>query len=388
MAKEGLTKRALEIPSFIVVDVIDRAAEMVRSGEDVIMLAVGEPDFSSPECVQRACEKALAEGKTKYTHSLGIPELREAIAEDYRKRYQVDVNPGNIIVTPGTSPAMFLVFSGLLDPGDEVILSDPAYACYPNMIEYLGGRAAPVEVYEEDGFQYRPEMIRERISDRTKGILINSPSNPTGNLLEAERMEEIANLGPLVISDEIYHGLVYAGKEHSILEFTDRAIVLNGFSKRYSMTGFRVGYCIVPNDFLRPLQKVAQNFFISTGDFVQWAALCALKEAEPDVERMRETFDKRRKFMIKRLREIGFGITVEPTGAFYVLANARGFTSDSYRFAFEILEQAKVGVTPGIDFGKNAEGYIRFSYAASLEKIEEGLNRIQKFLHERESEAD
>jgi aspartate/methionine/tyrosine aminotransferase len=385
--KAELTTRAREIPSFIVVDVIDRAVEMIRAGEDVIMLAVGEPDFATPECIRQACEKALQKGKTRYTHSLGIPQLREAIAEDYRIRYRVPVKPGQIIVTPGTSPAMFLVFSSLLDPGDEIILSDPGYPCYPNMIEYLAGRAVPVEVYEEDGFQYRPEMIREKISPRTKAIIINSPSNPTGNLLELERMAEIAGLGPLVISDEIYHGLVYEGKEHSILECTDQALVLNGFSKRYSMTGFRVGYCIVPEEFVRPMQKVAQNFFISTGDFVQWAALCALKEAGPDVEIMRETFNQRRIFMIKRLKQLGFGITVEPTGAFYVLANAKKFTSDSYEFAFEILEQAKVGVAPGIDFGANGEGYIRFSYAASLEKIEEGLNRIQKFLKERQSQS-
>ncbi len=387
MEKSELTKRALEIPSFIVMDVIDRAVEMIRAGEDVIVLAVGEPDFASPDCVNQACEQALRDGKTKYTHSLGIPALREAIAEEYRTRYGVKMDPGQIIVTPGSSPAMFLVFSSILDPGDEIILSDPSYACYPNMIDYLGGRSAAVEVYEEDGFQYRPEMIKERITDRTKAILINSPSNPTGNLLEPDRMDRIAGLGKLIISDEIYHGLVYEGKEHSILEFTDRAIVLNGFSKRYSMTGFRVGYCIVPQDFVRPLQKISQNFLISTGDFVQWAALCALRQGGPDAERMRQTFDKRRKFMIKRLKEIGFGITVEPTGAFYVFANAKRFTDDSYRFAFEILEQARVGVTPGIDFGKNAEGYIRFSYAASLEKIEEGLDRIEKFIRERESES-
>ena len=241
----------------------------------------------------------------------------------------------------------------------------------------------PVEVYEEDGFQYRPEMIREKIGPRTKAIIVNSPSNPTGNLLDPERMAEIAKLGPLVISDEIYHGLVYEGKEHSILEFTDRAVVLNGFSKRYSMTGFRVGYCIVPEEFVRPMQKVAQNFFISTGDFVQWAALCALKEAGPDVETMRETFNQRRKFIVPRLKELGFGITVEPTGAFYVLANAKKFTSDSYGFAFEILEQAKVGVAPGIDFGANGEGYLRFSYAASMDKIKKGLDRIEKFLKEK-----
>lgn len=384
--KNWLTERAEKIPSFIVMDVIDRAVEMRRAGEDVIMLAVGEPDFPTPRCIVEACERALRDGKTKYTHSLGIPELREAIAEDYWKRYKVNVNPDQIIVTPGSSPAMFLVFSAILDPGDEVIISDPGYSCYPNMIEYLYGKPVSVPVYEEDGFQFEPIAVKERITNRTKAIIINSPSNPTGNLLDPERMAEIAQLGPLVISDEIYHGLVYEGKEHTILEFTDRAVVLNGFSKRYAMTGWRIGYCIVPQDFVRPLQKIAQNFFISTADFVQWSAISALKEAEPEVERMRQIFNERRKFIIKRLKELGFGITKEPTGAFYVLANAKNFCENSYKFAFEILEQAKVGVTPGIDFGKNAEGYIRFSYAVDIRRIDEGLCRIEAFLKERKAE--
>ena len=378
-----LARRAQAIPPFIVMDVIDRAVEMQKAGEDVIMLAVGEPDFPTPACIVAAAEAALRQGKTKYTHSLGIPPLREAIAADYLKRYGVRVSPEQMIVTPGTSPAMFLVFSSLLEPGDEIILSDPGYPCYKNMIEYLGGRVVRVPVLEEDGFQYRPEMIQEKITPRTKAILVNSPSNPTGNLLEPERMAAIARLGPPVISDEIYHGLVYAGREHSILEFTDRAIVLNGFSKRYSMTGWRVGYTILPLELVRPLQKVQQNFFISTGDFVQWAALAALTEAGPEVERMRRTFDRRRRLMIQGLRALGFGISVEPTGAFYVLANARAFSGDSYRLAFDILLSAKVGVAPGLDFGPNTEGYLRFSYAASEAKIEEGLRRIEHYLKSR-----
>ena len=375
-----VSKRAREIPPFLVMDVIDRMAVLKKQGADVISLAVGEPDFDTPECITEAALCALRECKTHYTHSLGVIELREAIAADYEKRYGVKVHPDQVIVTPGTSPAMFLVFSGILDPGDEVILSDPSYACYPNMIEYLGGRAVPVPVYEEDAFQYRPEMIRERLTDRTRAILINSPGNPTGNLLSPGRMQEVAGLGPLIISDEIYHGLVYEGRERSILEFTDNAIVLNGFSKRYAMTGWRVGYCILPRGMVRPMQKVAQNFFISTGDFVQWAALAALERAEPDVERMRAIYNRRRLAMLQGLKKLGFGVTHEPTGAFYVLANARHYTDDSLKFVMEMLEHTHVGVAPGIDFGRNAEGYLRFSYATREQRIEEGLARIGKYL--------
>ncbi len=375
-----ISKKSLKIPPFIVMEVMEKAAEMERRGEHVIHLEVGEPDFDTPQCIKDAAIKAIGDGKTHYTHSLGLIELREAIAKYYHHRYGVTVCSEQILVTSGTSPAMLLAFFALLESGDEVILSDPHYACYPNFITITDGIPHFVKVFEEDGFQYRPEAIAKGISKKTKAILVNSPSNPTGNLLEPERMKEISALKPYIISDEIYHGLVYEGKEHSILEFTDRCFVINGFSKLYAMTGWRLGYIIVPKEFIRPLQKMHQNFFISANSFVQWAGVAALKYAQKDVERMRKTFDERRKFIIPRLRELGFGITVEPTGAFYVLANARKFSNDSFKFAFEILREAKVGVTPGIDFGKNAEGYLRFSYANSLENIKEGMERIENYI--------
>ncbi|MEW6189898.1 MAG: pyridoxal phosphate-dependent aminotransferase, partial [Actinomycetota bacterium] len=342
-----------------------------------------EPDFDTPNCIKEAAYKALKEGKTGYTHSLGLPELREAISEHYRRKYGVEVAPDQIVITSGTSPAMFLIFSVLLNSGDEVILSNPCYACYPNFVEFLDGVPIYIDVYEEDGFQYRPEKIREKINPKAKAIFINSPSNPTGNLLSLKVMEEIAEIARencFVVSDEIYHGLVYEGREHSILEFTDGAFVLNGFSKAYAMTGWRLGYVIAPKEFIRPMQKIQQNFFISANNFVQWAGIAALKEAKADVKRMVEIYDQRRKYIIPKLREIGFGIKVEPTGAFYVLANAKRFGNDSYKLALEILENAKVAVTPGIDFGDNAEGYLRFSYANSLENIAEGMNRLEKYL--------
>lgn len=375
-----ISKKSSKIPPFIVMEVMEKAAEMEREGEHVIHLEVGEPDFETPACVKDAAIRAIEDGKTRYTHSLGLMELREAIAEHYHGRYRVSVCPEQILVTSGTSPAMLLAFFSLLESGDKVILSDPHYACYPNFITMTDGTPDFIKVFEEDGFQYRPDVIADRIDKRTKAILINSPSNPTGNLLEPERIIEISAFAPYVISDEIYHGLVYEGKEHSILEFTDRCFVINGFSKLYAMTGWRLGYVIVPKEFIRPLQKMHQNFFISANAFVQWAGVAALRYAQEDVERMRKTFDERRKFIIPRLKELGFGITVEPTGAFYVLANAKNFCKDSFKFAFEILKEAKVGVTPGIDFGENAEGYLRFSYANSLENIKEGMDRIENYL--------
>jgi aspartate/methionine/tyrosine aminotransferase len=377
-----IARRAEEVAPFIVMEVLEKAREMERQGINVVHLEVGEPDFDVPPAIKAATCRALDEGLTHYTHSLGDLELREAICEHYLKTYGVRITPERVVVTSGTSPAMMLVFAALLERGHEVIISDPGYACYPNFINFLGGIPARVPVYEKDGFQFRPEVIRERINRRTKAILINSPSNPTGNQISEDTMKAIAGCSPYIISDEIYHGLVYEGREHSILEFSDRAFVLNGFSKLYAMTGYRLGYLIAPERFIRPIQKMQQNFFICASSLAQRAGIAALRDTRSDVEEMKRIYNERRIFMIKRLREIGFSVAVEPTGAFYIFANARSFSGDSYRLAFDILEKAHVGVTPGIDFGKNGEGYLRFSYANSLENIEEGLNRIEQCLPE------
>src|SRR5262249_39336173 len=211
--------------------------------------------------------------------TLGILPLREAIAEHYLTRYGVKVSPDQILVTAGTSPAMLLLFTALLERGDQVILSDPHYACYPKFVKYAQAEPVYGTVEEDDAFQFRPEAVRGRLTEKTRAILINSPANPTGTVLSPERMAALSECGPFIVSDEIYHGLTYEGPEHSILEFTDRAFVLNGFSKLYAMTGWRLGYVIAPPEFMRPLRAVHGNFFISTNEFVQWAALAALREA-------------------------------------------------------------------------------------------------------------
>jgi len=380
---DRITKKAKEIPPFIVMDVLERAHELEREGRHIIHLQIGEPYFPTPACICDAACEAIRGGETHYTHSLGLIELREAICAHYLEKYGVRIEPDRILVSSGTSPALFMIFAALLEAGDEVIMSDPHYPCYPNFAAFLGGRAVPIRTEEGEGFQLRPEEIQKKIGPKTKAILINSPSNPTGNLLSAERMEETAELGPPVISDEIYHGLVYGEREHSILEFTDNAFVLNGFSKAYAMTGWRLGYLIAPPVFVRPLQKMQQNFYISAGSVSQWAGVAALTQAGPDVERMKAIYDERRRYMIQRVRELGFGLKVEPAGAFYMLANARHLSENSYDLAFEILEKAGVGVSPGIEFGQNAEGYLRFSYANSLENIKEGLDRIEAFVRQR-----
>lgn len=382
----GVTRRALEIPPFIVMDVLERAQELERQGRSIIHLEVGEPDFDTPACVKEAAVKALAENRTHYTHSMGIIELRQAIADDYAKRYGVKVDPERILVTAGTSPAMLFLFGALLERGEEIIVSDPGYACYANFISFVGGVPSYVPVSEADGFQYRPEEIARRIGPRTKGILINSPANPTGQLLSPERMAAIAQLAsghdgpPYVISDEIYHGLVYEGAEHSILEYTDDAFVLNGFSKLYAMTGWRLGYLIAPPAFVRPLQKMHQNFAICAPSLSQWAGIAALTQAGGDTERMRARYNARRLRLVQGLKDLGFGIEVTPTGAFYVLARCGHLDADDYRLAFHILENAGVAVTPGRDFGPGGHGFLRFCYANNLANIEEALGRLGDYL--------
>ncbi len=380
-----IAQRAERITPFLVMEILEEAQRLEHAGQRIIHLEVGEPDFSTPQCAVDAAVEGLRGGETHYTSSLGILELREAICADYLSKHGVSVKPEQIIVSQGTSPALFSVFGVLLEPGDEVIIANPAYACYPNFISFVGGVPVSVDVFEHEGYQLRPEAIAARITPRTKAILINTVANPTGTVLDGERMAAIAELGPLVVSDEIYHGLVYEGKEHSILEYTDQAVALNGFSKLYAMTGWRVGYTIAPPQIIRAMQKLQQNFFISANAFVQRGALAALQNAagSGEVERMRQTYAERRLYMLERLKGLGLEIPCPPTGAFYMLVNFRRYTSDSLAFAYELLREAGVAAAPGVDFGSNAEGYLRFSYATSKDNIAEGMDRLERFLQSR-----
>ena len=376
--------RCEKITPFIVMEIMEKIHKMEASGIDVIHMEIGEPDFNVPECVNKVSIEAFCKNETHYTHSLGDIRLREAISEYHRTTYNTIIDPGQILVTSGTSPAMLLLFSALVNPGDEIIISDPHYACYANFINYVQGVPVTVPVFEEEGFVYTPEAIKEKITSKTRGIFINSPSNPTGNVIPKERMQQIVDIAEVnnlyIISDEIYHGLVYEGHEHSIYEFTDKAFLLNGFSKLFAMTGLRLGYLIAPPEFVRALQILQQNFFICANSVVQLAGAAVLKDAHKETRIMRETYNKRRIYVLERLKQMGLGITIAPTGAFYVFANAKQFSDDSYTLALDILEKAHVGVTPGIDFGKNGEGYLRFSYANSMDNLKNGLDRIQRYL--------
>lgn len=383
--------RALAVEPFQAVEIAQRAEALARAGVDVVNLGFGEPDFEAPAAVVEAAEKALKDGRAKYTSSLGILPLREAIAEHYRAAYGVAIHPDQVLVTPGTSPALLLLFGALLEPGDEVVMADPYYACYPNFVRYAGGVPALVPVSEAEGWMPAPEALAARLGRRTRALMINSPANPTGAVLPAAHLEAVAALaerhGAVVVSDEIYHGLSYGGRDRTILEFTDQAFVLNGFSKAFAMTGWRLGYVIGPREDIRAIQTLYGNFFISTNEFVQWAGVAALTEGAGDARRFRAIFAERRRVMIDGVRRIGLGLAAEPAGAFYVLANARRYGMDSIRLAWDILESSHVALTPGAAFGAQAEGYLRFSYAASVDRIEEGLRRLARDLATRAREA-
>lgn len=380
------SKRAEQMPPFLVMEVLERAAELQRQGRSIIHLEVGEPDFDTPSVALEAGIRALRDGRTHYTHSLGHPELREAIAAWQYKQYGVETSPDQVVVTSGSSGAMLLVFAALLDPGAEVLLTDPHYACYPNFVSAFGGVPTRTPVREEDGFQFDPQAVKDRLTPRTRALVLNSPANPTGTLTQPERMQQLSELlgdRVVIVSDEIYHGLVYAGRAHSIREYSPAAVVINGFSKLFAMTGWRLGYAVLPPWLVRPVQKLQQNLLISAPDFPQFAAIAVLQHAEADVQRMRQCYDERRRLVLRRLKEMGLDVLTEPVGAFYVFVNVQRYTESVREFAFQILEGAGVAVTPGVDFGPGGEGYIRISYANSLANIEEGMNRLQTFLASR-----
>jgi len=366
--------------SFIVMDVLEKAQAMEAQGINIIHLEVGEPDFDIPACVAEAAQKAYRQGKTHYTHSLGDPDLRRAIADFNKAEYGVTVDPDCIVVTSGSSPAILMALMLLCEAGGEVLLSNPGYACYSNFVLACNGVPVEVNLKAENGFLFDMEEVKKAITPRTRAIFINSPMNPTGTLLSKEQMQELAGLNIPILSDEIYHGLVYEGKAHSMLEFSDEAFILNGFSKRFAMTGLRLGYLIAPKKYMRSLQTLQQNLFICAPSTAQQAGIAALTQADADVQRMRQTYNERRLYMLQRLRSMGFVIHTEPQGAFYVFADARKFTSDCYHFAFDVLEKAHVGITPGVDFGTNGEGFVRFSYANSIENIKEAMDRLELYL--------
>ena len=370
-------------------EIMERALDLEARGRSVVHLEIGEPDASPPRAGLDAAAEALQLGQTRYTDSCGLLELRQAIADDYQARCGLRPDPATILVTPGTSPAMLLAFSLLLDSGGEVIMPEPYYACYPNFVRYCGGTVVPCVTRADESFAVDPERIRKLVTPQTRAIVLASPSNPTGAVQSLEVMRALAELGPPLVSDEIYHGLVYGeGEAHSALGLSDEVFVLDGISKRYSMTGFRLGWLVAPPWAMPSLRIMQQNFFISAAEPSQRAGLAALRSGEGTPSAMRREYSARRDQLVEGLRELGFGIPHSPQGSFYVLADAQRYGRDSLALAYGLLEEAGVAVAPGIDFGPSSEGMLRFSYAVSEASIREALKRMGRVLPEWEKKNE
>ena len=374
--------RMTDFTSFIVMDVLEAALALESEGHDIVHLEVGEPDFDAPPPVVEAMQAAVLGGKTHYTHSLGMPVLREAIAEHYRTRYGVSVSPDRVCITTGTSAAFLMIFGALLNPGRGVAMSDPGYACYPNFVRFVGGRPVRIPIFEDNGFQLTPEVIREADLTGVDAFVVSSPANPTGTLTGKRTFEWLLEQGYVLVSDEIYHELNYTGKpDETALALSDDVIVVDGFSKRYAMTGCRLGWMVVPPAMVRPLNMLAQNLYISPPTPSQWGGLAAIREGAGYVESMRREYAARHRTLIDGLKSLGFKVAFEPQGAFYVFADVSGFSDNSFEFAMRMLNEAHVAATPGKDFGKNLTSrYVRFAYTSSVEQIEKGLARLRKWL--------
>ena len=369
--------RAESVLPFLAMEVMERGMAMARSGIDVVQLGVGEPGFPPPPEVVDTVAAAVAAGDTHYTNSRGLYTLREAIAADCERRRGVAVSPDQILVTSGSSPALLLVFNLLLDQGDEIIIPTPHYPCYPNMVAVCGGRSVLVPTSPDDGYRIDVDRVRAAITPRTKGILVASPANPTGAVQPRDVIRALADLGVPLLSDEIYDGLLFDGAINtSPLASTDDCFIFDGFSKRYAMTGFRLGYVIAPANAMRALVCMQQNLFISTAHFVQTVGLTALEHGDAHLQTMLTEYGRRRGLLIDGIRSLGLSVPVTPTGAFYVLADARHLGPDSLALAFDILERAHVALGPGRDFGEIAEGFLRFSFAATYDDVATALERL------------
>jgi aspartate/methionine/tyrosine aminotransferase len=382
MAK--IAKRLDTIRPFYVMEILARAQAMEAQGRSVIHMEIGEPDFPTPPAIVEAGVRALNNGYTHYTPALGLLELREAIANDYAPEVQVDASC--VVCTPGASGALQLVFATLVGEGDEIIMADPGYPCNRHMVTLFGGRTVAVPVGPDDGFQLTADIVQQHWSDRTRAVLVASPSNPTGTVVPEKEMQAIAEFvqakGGVLVVDEIYRRLSYEKNPATALSYPGDVIVINSFSKYQGMTGWRLGWLVAPQDYIDPIERLAQNIFIAPATPAQYAALAAFEEdSVAELERRRLVFKERRDYLLPALTDLGFGISDVPQGAFYLYCDCSAFTDDSHAFASTVLEETGVAITPGMDFGEhNASRYVRVSYADELDRLKEGVERLRKFL--------
>ncbi|MDV3439773.1 pyridoxal phosphate-dependent aminotransferase [Pseudomonas otitidis] len=383
---QSYSARSRAIEPFHVMALLARANELQAEGHDVIHLEIGEPDFTTAAPIVETGQAALAAGHTRYTAARGLPELRRAIAGFYGQRYGLDIDPERILITPGGSGALLLASSLLVDPGRHWLLADPGYPCNRHFLRLVEGAAQLVPVGPETRYQLTPHLVERHWDAQSVGALVASPANPTGTLLHRDELaalsDSLRGLGGHLVVDEIYHGLTYGVDATSVLEVDDDAFVLNSFSKYFGMTGWRLGWLVAPREAVPELEKLAQNLYISAPSMAQHAALACFREDTLAIlEGRRAEFARRRDYLLPALRELGFGIAVEPEGAFYLYADVSAFTQDAYAFCQHFIETEHVAFTPGLDFGRHLAGqHVRFAYTQSLPRLEEAVVRIARGL--------
>ncbi|MCX7148451.1 MAG: pyridoxal phosphate-dependent aminotransferase [Rhodocyclales bacterium] len=385
----NIAARMAQIAPFHVMELMARAQALEAEGRSIIHLEVGEPDFTTAEPILEAARRFLSGGHVHYTAALGLSQLREAISGFYHTRYGLDIPAARIVVTAGASGALLLALGVLVDPGDEWLLPDPGYPCNRHLVRLLEGKPVSLPVEAVSNYQPTSEQIAASWTDRTRGLLVASPANPTGTLLHPDTMAALARTvaaraGTLLV-DEIYHGLTYGVDACSALAISDEVFVINSFSKYFGMTGWRLGWLVAPQRYVREIEKLAQNLYIAPSTVAQHAALAAFQpETMSILEARRHEFSLRRDILLPGLRTLGFKITAEPCGAFYVYADCSGLADESFDLCQELLTEAGVAATPGVDFGSNApQRHIRFAYTVERSQIEQGLARMAEFLSSR-----
>lgn len=392
-----LSEKAMGINPSITLAITAKAKELKEAGIDVVSFGAGEPDFNTPENIINAAIKAMQDGKTKYTATSGVLELREAICDKFEKDNMLKYSPNQIIVSTGAKQSLSNVFMAILNHGDEVIIPVPYWVSYPELVKLAGGKPVYVQTGEECNYKYTIEALDKVVTDKTKAILLNSPNNPTGTIYSKEELSKIADFAKkhdlIIVSDEIYEKLIYDNEKHiSIASISEdafnRTIVINGLSKSYAMTGWRIGYAAAPVEITKLMVSIQSHMTSNTNSITQYAAIEALTSTQDNIDKMIVEFEKRRNFMVQKINKIGGLSIIKPNGAFYVMINIEKFfnkelngkkITNSLDFSEILLEEDKVAVIPGAAFG--LDNYIRVSYATSMELIEKGLSRIEEFLN-------